>query len=313
MDEKVIKEDKNKARKLVSKGGVFEDEYTTDYEKSLSKKEETNESEDEIVVEIPEHKTEVVESVGKSEDEIIKNQQSIIKARKEHEKKVAEKTSALLKEGEGYLKDGDFENAEESFYQMMITNPKNYRGYFGIVEAVTHNFNQFDEFKDVEDVYTKAVSLYDDNAKKELAEKYLKSFEKSVAQNEKDIKTFDEVENKSKEERIEKCKILNKKALSKLWKVAIPFVLGLVLCIVGISLAYKFTATKSLVWVIISSVSGAVAGVSFILILTCISKIVTAFTFKHRAKTSALTEEGEKSIQLKKKNSYLNRIIEDIK
>ena len=123
---------------------------------------------------------------------------NFIKANKEVDVEKKMEVGNLLKQAETLIFKAEYRQAEELFKKVIELDDKNYKGYYGVVKAKTHNFNKVPENED-----------YAEYAKITL--KYVDIDEKSRIESE-----FEKLKLLSTEQKIKKRELLNSEKQKKI-------------------------------------------------------------------------------------------------
>ena len=137
-----------------------------------------------------------------------------------------------IKKGEVSLYQGDFEKAEQYFKKAIEIDEDNYKGYFGVIKAKTHNFNILPETDDYVEYSKITLNLVDKDdeihIKSELQKLELLKREK------KELQKLEE-EKEVEREKQEKKKQKSENFLTKLICVLIVAIAAIVLLIIYLS------------------------------------------------------------------------------
>ena len=161
---------------------------------------------------------------------------NFIKANKEINIENKLEIGNLLKQAETLIYKAEYRQAEEIFKKVVELDGKNYKGYYGIVKAKTHNFNKVPENEDYNE-YAKLALKYVDIDDYSLIKSEIDKL--SLLKNEQKIKR-QELLNKEKQKKInEEIRRTNDNFFTKLTCLLI-IVIALILIV-----AVVFTGTKT--------------------------------------------------------------------
>ena len=154
---------------------------------------------------------------------------NFIKANKEIDVEKKVEVGNLLKQAETLIFQAEYGQAEELYKKVVELDEKNYKGYFGVVKAKTHNFNKIPDSNDYAE-YAKIALKYVDIDEKDHIKSELDKLE--ILAEEHKIKQR-ELLNSNKQKGIgESSKRVSDKFFSKLTYFLILFITAIILVFV---------------------------------------------------------------------------------
>lgn len=106
---------------------------------------------------------------------------NFIKANKEIDVEKKMEVGKLLKQAETLIYQAEYRQAEEVYKKVIELDEKNYKGYYGVVKAKTHNFNKVPENEDYAE-YAKIALKYVDVDEKNLIKSEFEKLELITAE-----------------------------------------------------------------------------------------------------------------------------------
>ncbi len=164
---------------------------------------------------------------------------NFIKANKEIDVEKKIEIGNLLKQAETLIFQAEYRQAEEVYKKVIELDDKNYKGYYGVVKAKTHNFNKVPENEDYAEYAKITLKYVDIDEKNRIASEFKKL---ELLSTEQKLKQR-ELLNAEKQKKInEDIKRTNDKFFSKLTYVLIV----LITAIIVVFLVMTGTKTKGI-------------------------------------------------------------------
>ena len=162
---------------------------------------------------------------------------NFIKANKEIDVEKKIEIGNLLKQAETLIFQAEYRQAEEVYKKIIELDEKNYKGYYGVVKAKTHNFNKVPENEDYAEYAKIALKYVDIDEKNRLKSEFEKL---ELISTEQKLKQH-ELLNAEKQKKInEDMKRTNDKFFSKLTYILIL----LITAVIVVFLVMTGTKTK---------------------------------------------------------------------
>jgi len=301
MEERILDEEEGRSIKVKrTKEGAIEDVVDALAAEAAEGGEET---EEEIVLDIPEEGEEYDEDlVGLTPEQLKRERERREKAAEEARKKCEE----LTLEGEARLQSEDFEGAVPFFAQALVYEPEDLRAGKGYWIAKTENFTIPELFYD-EDVALEAAQ-----APEEVREFLLSHIEEGLIADRKTLlkeqEPLVEVVEAGKEKRRGAFLANRKYYRVRMLAVAALFVAMIVGCIVSATFIVK---TTSLLPVILTACFGGAGVLLLIVGLLVGRKLILASRLVRDNERLSSTEDGKKLLAIQKKLALISEILGD--